>query len=230
MLKRCVFAVFVILTSFVAVYVWSHCHDTLKCEDPEDDLLGDARWVHGENNLIDHRINEATPPDHPQPTLESDVNSAARAQHEINFRGTVVNFRLNHAGSTDAVPGEQGGTDDINTIGWGSLPFTIPAKVYIRKFYSDPDRIRECDMRFNYRRNWAHDVSESPDRFCIKNVATHEFGHFVFLENVPKGKCDKEYKAYTMYGKTQIGEHKKEDLRCEDQWGIHEMYHVKEWD
>lgn len=230
MLNRFVFAVLVILTSLVAMYVWSHCHETLDCEKPKLHLLGEERWVHGDDNLIDYRINEATPPDHPQPTLESDVNSAASVWHEIDFNGTEVNFRLNHAGSTNAIPGEQGSTDGINTIGWGSLPFIIPAKVYIRKLSNDPDRIRECDMRFNYRKRWAHHVIESPDSHCIKNIATHEFGHFVRLKNVPQGVCDDEYKAYTMYGKTSIGEHKKEDLRCEDEWGAHQMYHVKEWD
>ena len=85
MLKRFVFVVLVILTSLVAIYVWSHCHDTLECEKPNLHLLGDERWVHGSDNLIDYHINEATPPDHPQPTLESDVNSAASAWGFFGF-------------------------------------------------------------------------------------------------------------------------------------------------
>ena len=230
MLKKLTFTALVILTSLSAIYVWSHCHNTVTCERPDLHLVGDRRWVHGSDNLINYRINEATPPDHPQPTLEVDVNAAAAVWHEIDFNGTTVNFRLNHEGSTDAIPGEQGSTDDINTIGWGSLPNTILAKVYIRAFYSDPDRIRECDMRFNYRKSWAHHVVEAPDKHCIRNIATHEFSHFGSLKDVPKDVCNAEYKAYTMYGKASIGEHKKEDLRCEDEWGLHQMYHVKEWD
>ena len=76
----------------------------------------------------------------------------------------------------------------------------------------------------------ASNVHDNTDKYCLRNVVTHEFGHFVKLQDVGYGSaCDDGYQNYTMWYSTSKGEDKKETLECEDKHGVYQMYHGLTW-
>lgn len=75
------------------------------------------------------------------------------------------------------------------------------------------------------------DLHVDADKYCLRNIATHEWGHFVNLRDLsPAHDCDSHYSRYTMWWSTVLGESKKETLECEDLHGLYHVYHEYEWD
>ena len=71
-----------------------------------------------------------------------------------------------------------------------------------------------------------HSDSNFPtDKYCIRNIATHEFGHWVSLKDVYYVQCQ-NYEPYTMFSpaEPQFDFHKQEDLECEDKYGLWYTY------
>ncbi len=85
-----------------------------------------------------------------------------------------------------------------------------PSSGYIVKGY----------IKFNPRMNWSITHPPSSDTFGVQNVATHEFGHWLFLYDIYDSNCDDA----TMYYATAKGEDSKSDLSPYDVEGINYQY------
>lgn len=102
--------------------------------------------------------------------------------------------------------------DGIDAILWKNLgPWTI-AVAYIW-YYTATGEVAEADTVFNKRYPWAvfnstADCEALPDAYDIQNIATHEFGHWIGLDDL-YNDLDKDL---TMYGFGAGGELKKRTL------------------
>lgn len=92
---------------------------------------------------------------------------------------------------------------------------------------SNPLQIVEADIVFDYYQPYAaHSDNNFPtDKYCIRNVATHEFGHWVLLLDVSTGDCP-SYAPYTMrqWPPGSFNVHSQESLECEDKYGLWYTY------
>ena len=205
-----------------AYLVWSHCHNTDSCEDLVNDLVANQAWS---NPNIDYKVNvlHNYGKDELRPTLEA----ATPAWSDLRVNGVDIEFSLHYAGTTYETPG--GNSDGENTIGWRNLgngdgcPL---AHTYTYLHPTDSSRIIECDLGFNYYQPYDEHGSTNDTEYCIQNVTTHEFGHWVRLFDLGQTNgCNSSYSHYTMWRTAGKNEHTKEDLRCEDKWGLWYTYH-----
>jgi len=113
--------------------------------------------------------------------------------------------------------------DGKNVVSWGSLRRGIVAVCYIW-YYSDSLEIVEFGIVFNNLYSWGIDPDgEGPttiNAFDIQNVATHEAGHTLSLNDLYMAEASE----LTMYGYTTIGETKKRSLGAGDAFGVHLIY------
>lgn len=80
--------------------------------------------------------------------------------------------------------------------------------------------IIECDTVFNSNYDWSTADDCPSDCLDVRNVATHEFGHWLRLLDVD-GILDAQK---TMYYKTNLGETNKQSLHSDDITGIQAIY------
>ena len=93
------------------------------------------------------------------------------------------------------------------------------------------NRLRDVDIIINYKAPFDTHGNVDDDEVCIRDTATHEFGHFIgLLDLVPKyvgGRrlhC-RAYERYTMWQPVPLGDHDKETIECEEKWVIlNEVY------
>lgn len=78
--------------------------------------------------------------------------------------------------------------------------------------------IIDTDLVFNSHYSWS--TSGASGLFDVQNVATHEFGHFLSLDDL-YGSGDT---AKTMYYNSDAGETKKRTLHSDDINGINFIY------
>jgi hypothetical protein len=138
----------------------------------------------------------------------------------IQAGGTTWNaagsaFRYNYAGATTRTGPTADGYNVVwrNDLGAGG---TIAANYY---WYDRRTKIiSENDIIFNSRLAWS--TSGSPGTYDVQNIATHELGHCLCLDDI--------YKSYqsemTMYGYAGTGETKKRTLEFGDIDGIKTIY------
>ena len=100
------------------------------------------------------------------------------------------------------------------------------AYTYVYLHPTDSSQIIECDLGFNYyQRLDEHDDVDGTE-YCLTDVATHEFGHWVSLKDLTiYSGCYSSYSHYTMWEETNKNAHWRESLRCEDKWGLWYTYH-----
>ncbi len=129
---------------------------------------------------------------------------------------------FNYGGTTYA---QAGRLDGINAISWRNLQAGALAITYVWVSRSTR-RVVEADTAFNNRYAW-YDFSVpngyTADTYCpdlplaydIRNIATHEFGHWIGLADL-YNSADKDA---TMYGYGDIQELKKRTLATGDRTG-----------
>lgn len=107
--------------------------------------------------------------------------------------------------------------DGVNAVMWGKLGKKTIAATYVW-FSTDTDEVIEIDMVFNKKLPWAifsdggGECQSSPEAYDLQNIATHEIGHWVGLEDLyDAGDVD-----LTMYGFGAGGELKKRTLASGD--------------
>lgn len=89
-------------------------------------------------------------------------------------------------------------------------------------YFSGPPpyrKIVEFDILFDIDYIWG-DATLDPTVMDIQNIATHEFGHGIGLDDLYDSSASEE----TMYGYSQYGETKKRTLYIGDKAGLHELY------
>ena len=114
--------------------------------------------------------------------------------------------------------------DGQNTVSW--VKFTPRNYIAVAVMWYDPETmiIWEFDIVFNTFHKWGIDsVKDDKDTikaFDIQNIATHEFGHLVGLDDL----YDEIYSELTMYGYSSKGETKKCSLEEGDISGAQFLY------
>lgn len=106
--------------------------------------------------------------------------------------------------------------DFNNVVTWGNLRPGIIAVVSIWS-YTDTGETVDADIVLNSRYNLGiadgdEFTLDLPDAFDIRNIVTHEAGHWTGLADV----YDDMYSAMTMYGYSDLGEEIKRSLEPRD--------------
>jgi hypothetical protein len=118
------------------------------------------------------------------------------------------------ASSGDTVAGVFNG---VNGISFGEdEPGTI-AVTYIW-YYTLSGEIAEVDTLFNTYYTWS--LSGEPGKMDLGNIASHEFGHWLLLEDL----YNKPAGDQTMFGLSTYGETSKQTLESGDIAGIEAIY------
>jgi len=99
---------------------------------------------------------------------------------------------------------------DENVIGVTSIWFTRKGR-----------RIVEFDILFNKNYTWG-DAETNPGIMDLQNIATHELGHGIGLDDIYNSTCQ----TVTMYGYSGNGEIEKRTLEEPDVNGLQSMYGI----
>ena len=230
-----VLVVAVLLNSF-AYDVWANCHESHACEDLPADLWDGWYWEEDDDNEVEYLIN-AHHYNRRLPNLTTDVDYGASYWHRLEYDGEIAEIGLVRNNQyTDRRPNRR---DGYNVVGWGRLDWEEGDRVggaCYRRWYDGTKRLYDCDIIINYQAPFDTHGNVDSDEICLRNTATHEFGHFIGLEDlVPRyvgGRrrhCS-EYERYTMWQPTYVGQgdakkHQKETIECEEKWVIlNEVY------
>jgi predicted Zn-dependent protease len=120
---------------------------------------------------------------------------------------------------SEDVTATYGNLDGKNVIAFG--PYQDPNVIAVTSFWFSRSRgqIVEADILFN--EYWAWGTADSPgDQMDIQNIATHEFGHVLGLDDLYTDSC----KEVTMYGYSSLEEIKKQTLELPDIEGLQKIY------
>ena len=209
-----------------AYFVWAHCHNNTSCEDLTHDLVSRMKWQESNGNTVNYYINRhhySNPPN-----ITTDVKNAATKWTSVRVNNIDVAFKLHYAGPTTQTP-KLMWSDGKSVVGWGDLGNEPDSELAVTVTWThddDDNQIIEQDMTFNYYKDYDRHHHTDYSEYCIYNVATHEFGHWVRLKDLgPSHDCDNPYAQYTMWKPIGKDEHKKESLRCEDKWALWYVYH-----
>jgi len=129
------------------------------------------------------------------------VNDAAEAWDAV-----TADELFSYAGTTEK---RWYAEDGQNTVSW--VKFTPRNYIAVAVMWYDPENmiIWEFDIVFNTFQKWGIDPVKEDGvtigAFDIQNIATHEFGHLVGLDDL----YDEIYSELTMYGYSSKGETKK---------------------
>ena len=114
--------------------------------------------------------------------------------------------------------------DNQNTIMWQVLPAGVVAMTYI---WTQDGHLTDADTVINNRYLFSltdytgsNDCGGSRAYFDLRNIATHEFGHWVGLGDL----YDSRAKDLTMYGFAVRGELKKDTLGLGDITGVRALW------
>ena len=234
---RIAVGILILMLSVVGI-VYSHCHDVDDNGNPscEDNFQVMGLWEWDEDNSSNAvywkvNINYKSS----MPNLTSDNQAAAGAWSHIQYRGETADIQLIFNGQTNQ---RANTVDRQNVVSWlpigegNDYPLAI---CYLMRWDANTYRILEKDIGFNYYYNWKKHVNQAPGYYCIRNVAYHEWGHFVGLNDVywdPKkdesGSNCEEYTEYTMYSKAGTNEHKKISIECEEKYAMLQKYEPPE--
>lgn len=110
--------------------------------------------------------------------------------------------------------------DGENTLSWGTIGSNAIAITYI-SWWGDTGLVDEIDTIFNKNYPWsinnqtAGDCGGSLNSYDLQNIATHEAGHWVGLDDLYSNSDS----GLTMYGYGYLGELRKSSLGTGDTLG-----------
>ena len=109
--------------------------------------------------------------------------------------------------------------DEQNTMSWGTIdgPGGIVA-VCSYWYYVGTKRLVEFDIVFDAAEAWS--TNGAPGTFDIRNIATHELGHTLVLQDLRSPKDG----ALTMHAYTWLGDTGKRSLGSGDIRGVQAIY------
>ena len=140
------------------------------------------------------------------------VNAAAEAWDDEVITAELFNY-------VDTTAKNWYAEDGQNTISW--VKFLPRDYIAIAVMWYDQDMvIWEVDIVFNTFHNWGINPVKKDRAFDIQNIATHEFGHPVGLDDL----YNEIYSELTMYGYSKTGETKKCSLEEGDIAGAQSLY------
>lgn len=113
--------------------------------------------------------------------------------------------------------------DGKNELSFGNYPDDqVIAVTVVWGYFSGPPSTRqilEFDILFNTDFSWG-DATQDESLMDLQNIATHEIGHGLGLDDLYDLVCSEE----TMYGYSDNGETSKRDLANGDIKGLQELY------
>ena len=124
----------------------------------------EIKWSHAN---VPYSINTAGGP--------SESSNAITAAMQTWTNVPNKNFTFVYNGSTNSTAGQDG----KNIVCFGAITDAGVLAVNTFWFYSATGIIIESDIKFNTNYAWGTD--ESPDKYDVQNVATHELGHSLSL-------------------------------------------------
>ena len=168
-----------------------------ECTDPAFASVG-KRW-NAEDLPIEFVINHRTVPKYMSPWL---TTRSVREAHQVwgltNSKcesKDSIDFRFNYQGSARA--GIK--YDGLNLTEFGRLGHAVGMS-YV---WYTATRIREVDLKLNKSYRWTN-RPESKKRYYVKNVAVHEIGHALGLDDLAR-----PHGSLTMFGVISKGELRK---------------------
>jgi hypothetical protein len=152
----------------------------------------------------------------PESEVESVINAAAETwDNQTTF--DVFAYR----GTTESAAGAK---DGYNVVSWGeysqsnAIAVTFIWYTRTRVGRSIRMEIVETDTLLNIYYSWS--LSGEDDKMDVRNIMTHEFGHWCGLDDLYK---DRDY-WLTMYGYASVGETYKRTLGYGDILGLQKVY------
>lgn len=151
-------------------------------------------------------------------TVPSSVGGAQAALNEISAAFATWTSADGHKvfiyGGTTSVT--RRGLDYTNAVLWGKVSGNAIAVTYVW-YYTSTGIVADVDTVFNSRLPWAvftgsGDCQSSPDAYDVQNIAAHEFGHWVGLDD----RYSSNERDLTMYGYGAGRELKKRSLATGD--------------
>lgn len=184
----------------------SNC--TVTTNDQVSDF-GLAGW-HMPSVGMSYQINLSTKPKN---LSESQVSTAV--QSSFGTWTTADSGQIfNYAGTTSVKAAKLDGT---NAILWKGITSGALAITYVW-YYTSTGQLVEADTVFNQNYKWdlinisAGDCGGTNGAYDVQNIATHEFGHWIGLDDL-YSTVDKDL---TMYGYGETKELKKDSLGLGD--------------
>ncbi len=109
--------------------------------------------------------------------------------------------------------------DFENALAFGDYPDSNVIAVTTVWYIPRGRKIVEFDILFNTDFTWG-DAAANPSVMDLQNIATHELGHGVGLDDIYSSSCSE----VTMYGYSGYGETQKRTLEQPDITGLQRMY------
>ena len=139
-----------------------------------------------------------------------------------NIQGAGGGVLFHYAGETSK---SVASNDSVNTLFFAPLTPKVVAVTYV--WLDNNNLMTNVDTVFNNQHSWANtgyngenDCSGAKGYYDLRNVATHEFGHWIGLGDM----YHNEAKDLTMYGYANIGELKKDNLGLGDITGVRSVW------
>ena len=111
--------------------------------------------------------------------------------------------------------------DGINSIMFGNMDNQNIIAETTYWFSKRTKQIYEADIMFNEYFNWG-DATTDSSLMDLQNIATHELGHVVGLNDLYTSTCG----DVTMFGYSRNGETKKRTLENPDIQGLQKIYGI----
>lgn len=108
--------------------------------------------------------------------------------------------------------------DGTNALSFGDYPNAGAIAVTYIWYYGDTGEIIEVDTIFDTDYSWS--VTRESGKMDLQNIATHEFGHWLVLDDLYNRPARKQ----TMYGYSTYGETIKRTLESGDIAGLESIY------
>ncbi|NJO82976.1 MAG: matrixin family metalloprotease [Blastochloris sp.] len=105
-----------------------------------------------------------------------------------------------------------------NTVSRGTV--SDDSWIAVANVFASPTQIDRIDLVFNQNKQFTTALPPPSNTYLVQNVATHEFGHWVFLADVTDFICTET----TMYSTIAFGETKKQSLAQADIDGLNTQY------
>ena len=156
-------------------------------------------------------------PSNPQGLTETFVTSAISTSAET-WDASTSSELFDGAYTVDYTMA-YGVQDFVNAIDFGDYPDDRVIAVTSVWYTPRGRQIVEFDIRFNTRFGWG---DADADKMDLQNIATHELGHGVGLDDIYSATCS----AVTMYGYSGYGETQKRTLEQPDIIGLQKMYGI----
>lgn len=164
-------------------------------------------------------VNYVVNPSNTQELSEAVITSAISASAETWDAATSKELFKNEYSIDESV--QYGVQDFRNAMVFGDYPnnnvIAVTSVWYMRR----GKQIVEFDQLYNTRFNWGN-ATENSSKMDLQNIATHELGHAVGLDDIYTTSCS----AVTMYGYSSYGETAKRTLEQPDITGLQIIYGV----